>query len=456
MNEQELRVLIDTVKEHCEEKKYQTVRKMLIEENPADIALVFLELEEKDLPLVFRMLPKELASEAFVYMDSDCQELLIKSFSDRELKEVINEIYLDDTVDIIEEMPANVVARILAASSAANRKQINELLKYSEDTAGSIMTPEYVSLKKEFTVSEAFERIRKEGVNKETIYICYVTVARRLVGTVSVKDLLLSPLDEKIEDIMETNVISIDVKEDKEEVSRLFSKYDLTALPVVDSEQRIVGIVTVDDALDVMEEEATEDIEVMAAITPGDRPYIKTGVFSVFLQRFPWLLLLMVSATFTGAIITGFEAKLAAFPALIAYIPMLMGTGGNAGGQSSATVVRGLAVGEIETSDIFRLIWKECRVSVLCGVALAVANFIKIYLVDILILKSSINVLSAAVVCITLAITVVFAKIVGCVLPVFAKKIGFDPAVMASPFITTFVDTVSLVVYMLVATAVLY
>lgn len=455
MNQSEIRILTEEVVSLCEKKNFSSLRDLLKEENPADIALVISELDEKDMPVVYRLLPKELASDTFVYMDSEFQELLIKSFSDRELKEVIDDLFLDDTVDIIEEMPANVVARILQNASASTRRQINELLKYPEDSAGSIMTTEYVSLRKSFTVQDAFDRIRREGINKETIYTCYVTENRRLIGLITVKELLLHSYDQKIADIMETNVIYVDVLEDKEQVSKVFSKYDINALPVVDSEQRIVGIITIDDALDVIEDEATEDIEVMAAITPNDKPYLKTNVFSIWGHRIPWLMLLMVSATFTGTIISSFEESLQLFPALIAFIPMIMDTGGNAGGQSSATVIRGLATGDIELGDVLRVIWKELRVSMLCGISLAAANFIKIILVDNLLLHSNVSIMADLVVCITLCCAVVFAKLVGSTLPILAKRIGFDPAVMASPFITTIVDAISLLVYLNIAKLIL-
>ncbi|MGN1080618.1 MAG: magnesium transporter [Acutalibacteraceae bacterium] len=455
MNQSEIRILTEEVVSLCEKKNFSSLRDLLKEENPADIALVISELDEKDMPVVYRLLPKELASDTFVYMDSEFQELLIKSFSDRELKEVIDDLFLDDTVDIIEEMPANVVARILQNASASTRRQINELLKYPEDSAGSIMTTEYVSLRKSFTVQDAFDRIRREGINKETIYTCYVTENRRLIGLITVKELLLHSYDQKIADIMETNVIYVDVLEDKEQVSKVFSKYDINALPVVDSEQRIVGIITIDDALDVIEDEATEDIEVMAAITPNDKPYLKTNVFSIWGHRIPWLMLLMVSATFTGTIISSFEESLQLFPALIAFIPMIMDTGGNAGGQSSATVIRGLATGDIELGDVLRVIWKELRVSMLCGISLAAANFVKIILVDNLLLHSNVSIMADLVVCITLCCAVVFAKLVGSTLPILAKRIGFDPAVMASPFITTIVDAISLLVYLNIAKLIL-
>lgn len=452
---EEIRNDFDDVIELVKARRFVQLRESLIDVNPADIAALFDMLDDRETPLVYRILPKDLASEVFAYMESETQELLIRSFSDYELKEVINDLFLDDTVDMIEEMPANVVARILQAADPAVRRQINELLKYPEDSAGSIMTVEYVSLNKNLTVADAFVKIRHEGIDKETVYTCYVTENRKLLGTVSVKQLLLADDSQKVGDIMETNLLYIDAYEDKEVVAKAFSKYDVLALPVVDKDIRIVGIVTVDDAIDVIEEEATEDIEKMAAIISDDRQYLKTNVLSLWLKRFPWLLLLMVSATFTGSIIGSFESALTAFPALVAFIPMLMGTGGNAGGQSSATIIRGLGLGEIRMSDILRVVWKEIRVSVLCGVALAIAGFLKILLVDNLLLNSGVSLAETAIVCITLAITVFFAKLIGSTLPILAKRIGLDPAVMASPFITTIVDAISLVVYFAVASYVL-
>lgn len=452
---EEKEMLLEEIISLVEQRKLGKIKEILSEMNEADIAPLFEELEEKDIPVIYRVLPKDLASEVFAYMESETQELLIRSFSDTELKQVINDLWLDDTVDIIEEMPANVVSRILKTASPSVRKQINELLKYPEDSAGSIMTVEYVSLNKDLTVAEAFKKIRREGVHKETVYTCYLTEKRQLIGTVSVRDLLIASEDEVISEIMETNVISVHVNEDIENVSRAFSKYDIMALPVVDNDDRIVGIITVDDIIDVIEEEATEDFEKMAAITPTDKPYLKTGVLSIWLTRIPWLLLLMVSATLTGGIITSFEGALTAFPALVAFIPMLMGTGGNAGGQASVTVIRGLAIGEVQLRDVFRVLWKEIRVSVLCGVVLSVVGFVKILLVDNLLLNAGVTMQEALVVSITLALTVFISKVIGCTLPILAKKLGLDPAVMASPFITTLVDVVSLIIYFVVASRIL-
>jgi magnesium transporter len=439
-----------------ENKRFAGLREMLSELNPADVALLLEEMPPAELPLLYRLLPKELAAEVFVEMSGDNQEALIKVFSDKELKEVVDELYLDDTVDIIEEMPANVVKRILKQTDPDTRMWINKILHYPKDSVGSIMTIEYVDLKKGMRVKDAFDHIRTTGLDKETIYTCYVIDEnRKLVGYVSAKDLLLADQHASIENIMEPNVQSITTVDDKEDAVKMINKYDFLALPVVDLEDRLVGIVTVDDAMDVMEDEATEDIEKMAAITPSERPYLKSGVFSIWAQRIPWLLLLMVSATFTGSIISSFEASLQVVPVLTAFIPMLMDSGGNAGSQASVTIIRGLAIGDIELRDIFKIIWKELRVSLLCGVVLAVACFVKIMVVDNMLLHSGVSMAATAVVCTTLVATVVTAKLVGCSLPMLAKRIGFDPAVMASPFITTIVDALSLLIYFQVASCLL-
>ena len=441
-----------------ESKKYPTIRDILITMNPSDIASIFDELEENRLPLLFRLLPKELAAKTFVEMEPDAQELLIRGFSDSELREVLDELYVDDAVDIVEEMPANVVRRILSQADPQMRKEINEILRYPENSAGSIMTTEYVSLRPSMTVEESILRIRRTGVDKETIYTCYVTQDRTLIGLVTVKDLLLAADDEMtIEELMETNVISVNTQTDQEEVALMFSKYNFLALPVVDGENRMVGIVTFDDAMDVMEDEVTEDMEIMGGMTPSDKTYLRSTTLDLFRHRIPWLMLLMVSATFTGLIITGFESALAAQVALTAFIPMLMDTGGNSGSQSSVTVIRALSLGEVEFSDLPRVIWKEIRTAVLRGVTLAVACFAKILLVDHLLLgNEEITWLVAFVVCITMALTVLVAKIIGCSLPLLAKKLGFDPAVMASPFITTIVDALSLLVYFGIANLLLF
>lgn len=437
--------------ELIEGKKYARLRELLSDMNPADIAQILEEVPEKELPVIFRILPKELAAEVFVEMDSEMQQLLIEAFSDTELREVMDELFMDDTVDIIDEMPATVAKRILRQTDAKTRKMINQLLAYPDDSAGSIMTTEYVDLKKNMTVDEAFDHIREVGLDTETIYTCYVIDrGRHLLGIVTVKDLLLNPKTSVLSDIMDENIIFANTLDDKEEVAGQFEKYDLMALPVVDKENRLVGIVTVDDAIDVIQEEATEDIEKMAAILPSDKTYFRTGIFSTFKSRIPWLMLLMISATFTGAIISSFEEKLTIFPALIAFIPMLMDTGGNSGSQSSVTIIRGISLGDIEFRDIFKVIWKEVRVALCCSTVLAAINFVKLWFVDYLLLHTfdpGKQFLEIAVVCITLFFTVIVAKFIGCVLPILAKKIGFDPAVMASPFITTLVDAISLFIY---------
>ncbi len=444
------------MKEHIyeliEEKRFQKLRSILSEMNPADIAQILEETPSKEqLPVIFRVLPKELAAETFTYMDSDLQQLLIEAFSDAELKQVLDELFLDDTVDIIDEMPALVAKRIIKQTDAKTRKMINQLLAYPDDSAGSIMTTEYIDLKRDMTVADAFNKIRRVGLESETVYTCYVIDgSRHLLGIVSVKDLLLNSTSALIADIMEENIISANTLDDKEEVTQKFLKYDLVALPVVDKENRLVGIVTVDDAIDVLQEEATEDIEKMAAISPSDKSYFKTSVWSIFKARIPWLMLLMITSTITSGIISSFESKLTLFPALIAFIPMLMGTGGNCGSQSSVTVIRGISLGDIEFKDIFKVLWKELRVSVICSIALAVIGFIKLWLVDHLVFNnfdSGKQLTEILVVCVTLMFTVIVAKLVGCSLPILAKKIGFDPAVMASPFITTAIDAVSLVIY---------
>ncbi|MDY4582378.1 MAG: magnesium transporter [Candidatus Faecousia sp.] len=437
-----------------EEKKYSTLRDILVTMNPSDVAGMFRGLEEKQIPLMFRLLPKEQAAETFVEMEPDDQELLIRGFSDNELKEVLDELYVDDAADLVEEMPANVVKRILKHADPEMRSSINQILRYPENSAGSIMTTEYVSLRPHMTVEEAILRIRRQGVDKETIYTCYVLEKdRTLTGLVTVKDLLLADDDEmKIEDLMLTNLISVTTQTDQEEVARMFNKYNFLALPVVDGENRMVGIVTFDDAMDVMEDEATEDMEIMAAMTPSEKTYLKSTPFDLFRHRIPWLMLLMVSATFTGMIITSFEDALSLLPALTAFIPMLMDTGGNCGSQSSVTVIRALSLDELKFSDLFRVMWKEIRTAVLCGLALAVVCFAKVFLVDRMLMgNESISLTVNGVVCLTLCVTVVIAKFVGCSLPLLAKRLGFDPAVMASPFITTIVDALSLLVYFLFA-----
>lgn len=453
---------LETVKAEIEalhkKRKFSQIKMILGEMNPADIAQLLEEFNGEQRLLFFRLLSKEEAADTFVELDGDTQEALIHAFSDSELREVIDELYLDDTVDLIEEMPATVVKRILKNTDAETRASINTLLRYPEDSAGSIMTPEFVDLKRDMTVEAAFKRIRRTGVDKETIYTCYVTDAsRHLLGVTTVKELLLHDYDDIIEDFMETNVIYVNTLSDQEEAAAQLSKYDFLALPVVDMEERLVGIITVDDAMDVIQEENTEDIQKMNAILPiTERTYLKTGVFSTWKSRIPWLMLLMVSATFTGSIITSFEDKLASMIILTSFIPMLMDTGGNSGGQASVTVIRALSLNEIGLKDIFKVLWKEIRVGILCGVSLAAINFVKVLLVDKLIMGiDGITLKVDFVISLTLFVEIIFAKMIGCTLPIFAKKLKFDPAVMSSPFITTIIDAVSLLVYFAFATAIL-
>lgn len=431
-------------------KRFNSLRDILTTINPADLAILFDRLPKDRIALIFRLLPKELAAEAFVEMDNDLQEMLIRGFSDSELKDIVDELYLDDAVDIIEEMPANVVKRILSQASPQTRTLINEMLKYPEDSAGSIMTTEFVNLSPDMTATDAIKRIRRTGVDKETINTCFVTTnGRYLIGTITIRTLILSDEHDTVEELMDKNVISVSTSEDQETVAQMFAKYDFMTMPVVDSEGRLVGIVTVDDAIDVIQDEATEDIEIMAAITPTDKPYLKTSVFDIWKSRIPWLLLLMISATFTGSIIKHFENALSTYVVLTAFIPMLMDTAGNSGSQVSVTVIRGISLKELEFSDIFRVIWKECRVAVLAAITLSVCNLAKMLLID------RVSFVIASVVCITLAFTVFIAKLVGAILPLLAKKLGFDPAVMASPFITTIVDALALLIYFGVASLLL-
>ena len=440
-----------------EEKKYAAARAVLETMNPSDIAAMFGHMQEKRILLLFRLLPKTKAAETFVEMEPEEQELLISGFSDNELKEILAEMSDDDAADIAEEMPANVVRRILRQADPEMRRAINQLLRYPENSVGSIMTTEYVTLRPQMTVEESILRIRRQGVDKETIYTCYVTDNRTLLGVVTVKDLLLCADDElSVREIMTTDVISVSTYTDREEAAQLLSHYNFLALPVVDGEDRMVGIITFDDAMDVIEEETTEDMEIMGGMLPSEKTYLKSTVFDLFKNRIPWLMLLMVSATFTGLIITAFEGALAAQVALTAFIPMLMGTGGNSGSQSSVTVIRALSLDELKFSDIGRVLWKELRTSILCGIALALVCFAKIWLVDRLLLgNTDITLMVDMVVCLTLAATVVCAKLVGGSLPMLAKVMRLDPAVMASPFISTIVDALSLLVYFLFAKSLL-
>ncbi len=440
-----------------EQKQYTALKEQLAEMNAADIAALWEDLPTEAILVLFRLLPKELAADTFVEMDSDSQELLIRSFSDSELKEMVDELYVDDAVDIIEEMPANVVTRILSSADPQTRMQINQILRYPKDSAGSIMTTEFVDLKRTMTVADAIKRIRRTGLDKETIYTCYVMDSERhLLGIVTAKSLLLAEEDDRLEELMEQNIIFAHTLDDQEEVAGMMTKYDLIALPVVDGEDRLVGIVTFDDAMDILEEETTEDMEKMAAITPSDKPYLRTGVLQIYGKRIPWLLLLMISGTFTGMIISSFEESLAKFAVLTAFIPVLMDTGGNCGNQANVTMIRGLSLHEIEFRDLWRVLWKELRVGLLIGLTLGVVNFGKIMLVDNWLLgNDAATPIVAVVVCATLAATVFIAKLVGCTLPLLAKRVGFDPAVMASPFITATVDALSLLIYLQIATNVL-
>lgn len=433
---------MDEIKELLTTRQYTSLRQRMAEMNEADVAGLMEQLEEEEMLKIFRILPKDLAADVFSYLEVENQQMIITSMSEKDAASIIDNLMADDATDLLEEMPANIVKRLLANASPETRRNINHLLRYPEDSAGSIMTVEYVDLKENLTVEEAIARIRKVGVDSETINICYVLDAqRKLLGTVALRYLLLSEPDDIIGDIMHENVISLSTLMDQEEVALQFKKYDFTSMPVVDNENRLVGIITVDDVVDIMEEEATEDIEKMAAIVPSDKPYMRTGILETYKKRIPWLLLLMISATFTGQIIGHFEEALSACTVLTMFIPMLMDTGGNAGGQASVTVIRGLSLGEITYRDTLRIIWKEVRVAVLCGVTLAVANFVKLLLLD------RVELMVALVVCLTLVVAVLIAKLIGCTLPVLAKRIGFDPAVMASPFITTIVDALSLMVY---------
>ena len=453
MAERTIVTLGDTLAALVEGKKYTTLRDILVTMNAVDVAAIFEDMPQDKLPLLFRLLPKELAAETFVEMDPETQELLIQGFSDNELKDVVDELYVDDAVDIVEEMPANVVKRILKQADPEMRKMINEILKYPDDSAGSIMTTEYVSLRPNMTVEEAIKRIRRVGVDKETIYTCYVTETnRKLIGMISMRTLILADDDDVIEDIMESNVISANTLEDQESVAQMFTKYDFSALPVVDQENRLV-----DDAIDVLQEETTEDFEKMAGMAPSDKPYLRTGILETWKSRVPWLLVLMLSATLTSMVLTSYETSLAACTALTAFIPMLTGTGGNSGTQASTAVIRGLSLGEVEFSDTLQVIWKEIRVAVMCGVTLAACNFVKLMTVDrILLHNTGVTATVAFVICLTMVFTVLCAKTVGSLLPLLAERIHLDPAVMASPFISTVVDVVTLIIYLQVARAILH
>ena len=442
-------------------RRLKSLQYELEDMNEFDIAEFLTELGEEDklkMASVFRLLSKEQGAEVFAELDAPEQEVIINSITDKELTEIVEDMYVDDAVDMMEELPANIVKRVMRAATPETRALINQYLKYPDNSAGSIMTAEFVDLKKYMNVRESIARIRRVGEDKETIYVCYVTNAhRRLEGVVTVKDLLLSDDEDVIENIMDTNVIFVRTTDDRSEAAERISDYDLLAIPVVDKEDRLVGIVTVDDVIDVLEEEATEDFDLMAGISPSDKPYSRTGVVEMWKRRIPWLMFLMLSATFTSMIITHFEDALAKTAVLTGFIPMLMGTGGNSGSQSSTAVIRSLSIGDTEPSDILSVIWKEIRVAVLCGICLACVNFVKMLVVDRMLLgNSDVTVIVALPVSITLVFVVIFAKAVGCTLPMAAEKIGIDPAVMASPLISTITDAVSLLIYFALATVMLH
>ena len=439
--------MLKNIEKLIEEKKYAEIKQILNEMNDYDIAEIFEDLPTTEQLKIFRLLQKDIAADVFSYMETDTQSKLITLLSEKEAVDIINDMASDDAADLMDEIPANVVSRLLNKVSVDARRDINQLLNYPEDSAGSIMTTEYMDLKEEITISDAIKKIKREYDDKETIDICFVTdKSRKLIGTVKLKDLVLNDENKLIKEIMDDDIMSVNTLMDQEKVAQIIQDYDLTSVPVVDSENKLVGIITIDDVIDIIEEEATEDIEKMAAITPTEKPYLKSNVLELYKSRIPWLLLLMISATFTGKIIQHYEVALASYVVLTSFIPMLMDTGGNAGGQSSVTIIRGLSLNDIEYKDTLKVIWKEIRVAILVGLTLAVANFIKLLFID----KVTTSV--ALVVCLTLIITVMIAKIIGCSLPILAKKIGFDPAVMASPFITTIVDAISLIVYFQIAT----
>lgn len=435
----------------AQQKQFRKLKEILVEENEVDIATFLTELDEERKVAVFRLLPKDLASDVFACLEVDQQQVIINSITDKELGAIIDDLYVDDAVDMLEELPANVVRRVLKNAGSDTRQLINQFLQYPENSAGSIMTAEYISLKKSMTVEQAFQFIRTHAVDTETIYTCYVTDStRRLEGVVTVKDLLLSPYEEKIEDLMDTHVIKATTTEDREAVVDSFNKYDLLSLPVVDKEDRLVGIVTVDDAVDVMEQEATEDFEVMAAMHPSEKPYLKTGVFALAKNRIVWLLVLMISSMITGGILTKYEEAFAVLPLLVTFIPMLMDTGGNAGSQSSTMIIRGMAVGEIAPRDALKVIWKELRVGIICGIVLGAVNFAR------LMIQYPGNTLICLTVVLTLFCTVLMAKTIGGLLPIIAKVLKLDPAIMAAPLITTIVDAVSMVIYFELASNLLH
>ena len=436
-----------------EKKEYKAIKSIFDSMNPVDTATLLPEFDEKEMVLLFRLIPKENAAMVFTYLEADSQQVLLEAFTDKELKHIMDEMFIDDTVDVIEEMPANVVSRMLSAAGD-KRESINQILNYPEDSAGSIMTLEYITLLPTMTIGDALKKIKSIGAKFETVYTCYVVEKHKLLGIVTAKELLTQDDNITISDVMETNIITVNTHADKEEVANLLNKYDFLALPVVDVENCMVGIVTIDDAMDVILEEAEEDIQMMSGITPTDKPFLKTSVFEIFRTRIPWLLILMLSSTFTGIIISSFETALEKLVVLTAFIPMIMGTGGNSGSQASVTVIRGLSLGEVDIKDVMKVLWKELRVSILCGVVIAAATFLKVYFIDGFVMGTeNVSLVVSLVVALTLCVTVIAAKLIGCVLPLLAKKMGFDPAVMASPFITTLVDAISLLVYFGIAKA---
>ena len=447
----------DELTELLDNRNMKALRERMDEMPEFDVAEFLSSLKDNRMPMLFRLLSKEKAAEVFANFDAPDQERIINSITDSELAGIVEELYVDDAVDMMEELPANVVKRVMRTATSETRNLINQYLHYPENSAGSIMTAEFVDLKKYMSVKDAFARIRRIGEDKETIYICFVTSAdRKLEGIVTVKDLLLADPETVIEDLMDRNVIYAVTTEDQESVSEKFSDYDLMALPVVDKENRLVGIVTVDDIIDVMEQEATEDIQLMAGMTPSDKPYLRTGITEMWKHRIPWLMFLMRSATFTSMILTSFEDRLAVQTVLIAFIPMLMGTGGNSGAQASTAVIRSLSLGDVEPKDVLKVMWKEWRVALLCGLSLAAVNFVKMLLLDGMLLgNDSITVSVAATVSVSIVFIVMFAKVVGSFLPIAAEKIGVDPAVMANPLISTLTDAVSLLIYIFVAKLVL-
>lgn len=442
--------MIEKIKELIKEEKYIQLKQEIIKLEEADIAEILEELDDQNRIKVFRLLPKDIAADTFSFLDIEYQQIIITSLTDKEAANIIDEMYADDATDLIEEMPANVVKRILTNTNSETRKDINQLLNFPEDSAGSIMTVEYLDIKEDITVSQAIEKIRQKGRDKETLDFCFVLdKSRKLLGAVSLKDIILAEPYTFIKDIMEDNQIKVSTLTDQEDVANMFQKYDITVMPVVDSEERLVGIITIDDIVDIIEEETTEDIEKMAAILPTEKSYLKLNLFEIYKSRMPWLLFLMISATFTGRIIAGYESALASYAILTIFIPMIMDTGGNAGGQASVTIIRALSLGEIEFKDSLKVLLKEFTVGICCGITLALCNFVKLLVID------QVAIPVAVIVCISLLITVLIAKMIGSLLPILANKLRLDPAVMASPFITTIVDAISLAIYFQIASVLL-